>query len=51
MHRYAVKGFVNSNIVNVAVTRARYRLYIIGNVNTWRRNKYVNEAKSIIDMF
>lgn len=49
--RYAVKGFVNSNIVNVAVTRARYRLYIIGNVNTWRRNEYVNEAKSIIDMF
>ena len=27
--RYAVKGFVNSNIVNVAATRAKYRFYII----------------------
>ena len=24
-NRYAVKGFVNSNIVNVAATRAKYR--------------------------
>ena len=30
---YAVNGFVNSNIVNVAATRAKYRLYII----SWRR--------------
>lgn len=49
--RYAVKGFVNSNIVNVAATRAKYRLYMIGNINAWEKNEYVNEAKSIIDMF
>ncbi|HCI29571.1 MAG TPA: hypothetical protein DE117_05285, partial [Fervidobacterium sp.] len=47
--RYAVKGFVNSNIVNVAATRAKYRFYIVGDLKVWRRNEYVNEAKSIID--
>ena len=46
---YAVKGFVNSNIVNVAATRAKYRFYIVGDLKVWRRNEYVNEAKSIID--
>ena len=49
--RYAVKGFVNSNIVNVAVTRAKYRIYIIGDLKVWERNVYINEAKSIIDAF
>lgn len=47
--RYAVKGFVNSNIVNVAATRAKYRFYMVGDLKVWRRNEYVNEAKSIID--
>ena len=47
--RYAVKGFVNSNIVNVAATRAKYRFYIIGNMKVWCNNQFVREAKSIID--
>ncbi len=47
--RYAVKGFVNSNIVNVAATRAKYRLYIVGNIKVWKNNRYVKEAKDIID--
>lgn len=47
--KYAVKGFVNSNIVNVAVTRAKYRLCIVGNMNVWCSNQYIKEAKSIID--
>lgn len=47
--RYAVKGFVNSNIVNVAATRAKYRFCIVGDISAWERNEYVNEAKSIID--
>lgn len=47
--RYAVKGFVNSNIVNVAATRAKYRLYIIGNIKVWKNNQYVKEAKDIMD--
>lgn len=48
--RYAVKGFVNSNIVNVAVTRAKYRVYIVGNSKVWEKNEYINEAKAIIDI-
>ena len=47
--RYAVKGFVNSNIVNVAATRAKYRLYIVGNIKVWENNQYVKEAKDIMD--
>ncbi|MBQ7245954.1 MAG: hypothetical protein IJS33_03435 [Firmicutes bacterium] len=49
--RYAVQGFVNSNIVNVAVTRAKYRIYIIGDIKVWQNNQYVKEAKDIIDSF
>lgn len=41
--------WVNSNIVNVAVTRAKYRLYIIGDGATWRKNQYVGEAKASMD--
>ena len=47
--KYAVKSFVNSNIVNVAATRAKYRLYIVGDMKVWRNNQFVNEAKAIID--
>lgn len=47
--KYAVRSFVNSNIVNVAVTRAKYRLYIIGDARVWKNNDYVFEAKSIMD--
>lgn len=49
--RYAVKGFVNSNIVNVAATRAKYRLYIVGDFAVWKMNENIKEAKSIIDLF
>lgn len=34
-NRYAVKGFVNSNIVNVAATRAKYRFYMVGDQKVW----------------
>ena len=44
-----IKGFVNSNIVNVAATRAKYRFYMVGDQKVWGKNEYVNEAKSIID--
>ena len=33
--------WVNSNIVNVAVTRAKYRIYVIGDSEVWRHSKYV----------
>lgn len=49
MEHYAVKKFVNSNIVNVAATRAKYRLYIVGNIKVWKNNQYVKEAKDIMD--
>lgn len=47
--RYSVKHFINSNIVNVAATRAKYRFYIVGDFNVWKNNEYIERAKSIID--
>lgn len=46
----AVK-WVTSNIVNVAVTRAKYRLCIIGNSKAWENNSYISEAKAILDTY
>lgn len=43
--------WVNKNIVNVAVTRAKYRLYVIGDSVAWSNNSYVREAKEIMDTF
>ncbi|HHX57136.1 MAG TPA: hypothetical protein GX710_03875, partial [Clostridiales bacterium] len=42
-------GWVNTNIVNVAATRAKYRLYIIGDSEAWQSSSCVSEAKIIID--
>ena len=37
--------WVNANCVNVAVTRAKYRLYIVGDYTLWTKyNKYINIA-------
>lgn len=43
--------WVNSNIVNVAVTRAKFRLYIIGDAAVWNSNNNLRMAKNIIDTF
>lgn len=43
--------WVNENIVNVAVTRAKYRVYIIGDGKVWADNDPVSEAKKIIDTY
>lgn len=44
----AVK-WVKPNIVNVAATRAKFRLYIIGNYNVWKESKIFKITKSLID--
>lgn len=40
--------WVNSNIVNVAVTRAKFRLYVIGDVEVWKENLFLRETQAII---
>lgn len=44
----AVK-WVNPNIVNVAASRARQRLYVIADYNVWKENRFVSTMKRIID--
>ena len=46
---YVVTGFVNSNIVNVAITRAKYRLYVVGDIDVWKNNSHVCTAKREIE--
>lgn len=42
--------WVNKNIINVAVTRAKYRLYVVGNQHAWRKNGYISIAKDRMDI-
>lgn len=41
--------WVNKNIVNVAVTRAKYRLYVIGNKRAWENSDCVSEMRKIME--
>lgn len=43
--------WVNANIVNVAVTRAKYRLYVIGDGAAWKESRYISQVKKIMDTF
>lgn len=42
-------SWVNKNIVNVAVTRAKYRLYIIGDAKAWEHSEYMAIVQEMID--
>lgn len=43
--------WVNTNIVNVAVTRAKYRLYIIGDYTVWQHSYVMQQVKCIMDSY
>ena len=43
--------WVNANIVNVAVTRAKFRLYVIGDEEVWQNSSCIEKAKTILDTF
>lgn len=43
--------WVNTNIVNVAVTRAKYRLYVIGDYNVWQHSNVMQQVKCIMDSY
>lgn len=43
--------WVNTNIVNVAVTRAKYRLYVIGDYTVWQHSDLFRKVKGILDSY
>ena len=44
-------NWVNDNIVNVAVTRAKYRLYVIGDYDVWKTSRNFQIIKKYIDIY
>lgn len=45
---FAVK-WVNTNMVNVAVTRAKFRLYVVGDYLVWKESAIFRRVKGILD--
>lgn len=45
----AVK-WVKANIVNVAVTRAKYRLYVIGDYAVWKKSDIFKDLKDLLEI-
>lgn len=50
-HSRKSANWVNRNIVNVAVSRAKYRLYVIGDVKVWNQCDPVMEMKYDLDAY
>ncbi len=50
-HSIRSANWVNRNIVNVAVSRARYRLYVIGDIKVWSQCEPVMEMKYGLDSY
>lgn len=44
-------NWVKKNIINVAVSRARYRLYVIGDIKVWNQCEPVMEMKCDLDSY
>ena len=44
-------NWVDDNIVNVAVTRAKYRLYVIGDYDVWKASRNFQIIKKYIDIY
>lgn len=44
-------NWVNNNIVNVAVTRAKYRLYVIGDEEAWKKSACISLARKYLKKF
>ncbi|MFR9309590.1 DEAD/DEAH box helicase [Hydrogeniiclostridium mannosilyticum] len=43
--------WVNTNIVNVAATRAKYRLYVIGDYTVWQHSALFRKVKGVLDSY
>ncbi len=43
--------WVNANIINVAVTRAKYRLYVIGDYLVWQESHLMQQVKGLLDSY
>ncbi len=50
-HSIESARWVNSNIVNVAVTRAKYRLYVIGDYEVWKESKQLRLVKEKLEWY
>lgn len=44
-------GWVNDNIVNVAVTRAKYRLYVVGDEEAWEQSACVSLVRKHLKIY
>lgn len=44
-------NWVNKNIINVAVSRAKYRLCVLGDFQAWKSNRHMFVVKNLMDAY